>query len=348
MYSYKQNYSIIFPTSIYMLMVLLFFSTSHNVFAQKGTKINGVNLVSPRTTMPEKLSLLEQVSPNWVSVSPVILLKGNDPTIEYPSHENFEGDSPEMVLALCKKAKQEGYNILLKPLFRVDYHNWAGDFLLNGYLQNLFEANFTKLMMDFAKIAEEENVEMLCLGTELKKFVQMRPSYWYNLIAQIRQVYKGKLTYASNWDNVENIPFWHLVDYIGIDAYYPLVQKETPLVDQLVKAWKEPKLELNNIANQYNKKIIFTEYGYRSIHYAAWKQWEFESTDENISVNLQAQVNGYEAIYQAFWNEPWFAGGFVWKWFIDDPEHGGESNSNYTPQNKPVISVIKQWYSTSN
>ena len=41
----------------------------------------------------------------------------------------------------------------------------------------------------------------------------------------------------------------------------------------------------------------------------------------------------------------WFAGGFLWKWHVNDLKAGGLTNNNYTPQNKPVESIIKNWYS---
>jgi hypothetical protein len=35
-----------------------------------------------------------------------------------------------------------------------------------------------------------------------------RPKYWQELILEIRKVYKGKLTYAANWDEFKRVPFW--------------------------------------------------------------------------------------------------------------------------------------------
>lgn len=337
-----------FKTSLNVAFIGLLFCYSINASAQRKSKINGVNIVSPQEQIPKNLSQLNTISASWVSVNPVILLRSNDPSIEYPAPKNYKGDSPKNVLRLCKKAKKEGYKVLLKPLFRVDMINWAGDFLLNGYLQSIFENNFKTLMIDFATIAAEEKVEMLCLGTELKAFVKFRPQFWFSLIEDIRKVYPGQLTYAANWDNIKEIPFWNEMDYIGIDAYFPLVNDQTPSLNKLKRAWTGPKKELSKLNKIFNKPILFTEYGYRSIHRTAWKQWEFENQSENSDINMQAQINGYQAIYQSFWNEPWFAGGFIWKWYIDNPHAGGQNKSNYTPQNKPVVSVIKQWYSTSN
>ena len=62
-------------------------------------------------------------------------------------------------------------------------------------------------MLTFAQLTAERNVDILCIGTELEQFVQNRPAYWNRLIKQIRGTYKGKLTYASNWEEFDCVPF---------------------------------------------------------------------------------------------------------------------------------------------
>jgi hypothetical protein len=61
-------------------------------------------------------------------------------------------------------------------------------------------------------------------------------------------------------------------------------------------------------------------------------------------VNLDAQKIAYEAIYEKFWSEEWFAGGFLWKWYDYHESAGGMNNKNYTPQNKPAEDAIRSAY----
>ena len=195
---------------------------------------------------------------------------------------------------------------------------------------------------EMAKAAEEINADILCIGTELEKFVANRPDYWLELIKNIKKVYKGKLTYAANWDEYKRIAFWGELDFIGIDAYFPLSDKKTPTVKEFENGWKPHKDEISRIQKQFNIPIIFTEFGYRSLDFTGKKPWE--SNRVVASVNLQAQVNGLQAIYNQFWKEDWFAGGFIWKWFHKHEQVGGKNNNRFTPQNKPAEELLRKLY----
>ena len=53
-----------------------------------------------------------------------------------------------------------------------------------------------------------------------------------------RAVYKGKLTYAANWDGeFEEVAFWDALDVIGVQAYFPLTEERVPSVTKLTQAW---------------------------------------------------------------------------------------------------------------
>jgi hypothetical protein len=169
-----------------------------------------------------------------------------------------------------------------------------------------------------------------------------RPNYWQKLIKEIRKVYQGKLTYAANWDEFKRVPFWTEIDFIGIDAYFPLSEKKTPTVQELEIGWKPHKEEIIRTQKQFKKPILFTEFGYRSVDYNAKQPWLVDTVEGNI--NLQAQVNGIRALHNQFWKEDWFAGGFVWKWFHKHNAVGGGRNNRFTPQNKPAQETLRKLY----
>ena len=76
--------------------------------------------------------------------------------------------------------------------------------------------------------------------------------------------------------------------------------------------------------------------------YSAKKPWLVD--EHEAIVNLKAQVNAKKAIFSEFWNEDWFAGGYVWKWFIEHDKVGGHEDNRFTPQNKPAQKVITEYY----
>ncbi len=52
----------------------------------------------------------------------------------------------------------------------------------------------------------------------------------------------------------------------------------------------------------------------------------------------------YKPFTISFGMKPWFAGGFIWKWFHKHKEVGGENNNRFTPQNKPAEVLLRNLY----
>jgi len=221
---------------------------------------------------------------------------------------------------------------------------WIGDFDLEKEEDwKIWETDYEAYIMSFVKLAAEEKVELFCVGTEYKKVVQKRPSYWFQLIKDIKKVYKGKLTYCANWDDYKDVKFWKDLDFIGMSGYFPLSDALTPKIEDLVKAWGPVKQQLKQFSLKEGKPILFTEYGYRSMDQPAWRSWEMEYQERPI--NNQGQANAYDSLFRSLWNEKWFAGGFAWKWYTSFRRLDPNNNHDWTPQNKPAEQIMKQYYS---
>lgn len=322
---------------------LLFGSFS---IAQKNysEKINGVNFVSPKyKSKLDGIDSLKSINANWIALCPFALLEKNSSNIVFNSTKNWWGDTKIGLIEAIKRARVNKLKVMIKPHFWVMNKEWAGDFNLSGKTKIEWEKNYKDYLLLLADLSDSLNVEMLCIGTELKTYTTNHPEFFIELIEEIRKVYKGKLTYAANWDEYKLVSFWDKLDYISIDAYFPLSDKKTPEVADLEMAWKKITKDLKYFSYKFDKKIIFTEYGYRSINYAANKQWEFEKTPKTEQINFIAQTNAYFAFYNTIWKEQFIAGGFLWKWYND--YNLDKKNSDYTPQQKPVQQLIKTHYS---
>ena len=207
----------------------------------------------------------------------------------------------------------------------------------------VLEDSYAAFILTYAKTAQKLKVDIFCIGTELERFIDKRPAYWVLLIKEIRLIYKGKLTYAANWNEFNKTSFWSHLDFIGIDAYFPVSDSKTPSLEQCLKGWEPHKKIVKTMSGIYKKPILFTEFGYRSVDYSGKEPWR---SDRSMNqVNLEAQANTTKALFETFWREEWFAGGFVWKWFHNHEKAGGEFNSRFTPQNKPAEIVIKNFFS---
>jgi hypothetical protein len=267
----------------------------------------------------------------------------SSPQITHNTQRQWFGETKNGLLQYAKRFQKEQVHIMIKPQIWV----WRGAFTGNIKMDSeenwkILEDSYRDFILTYAKVAESLTAELLCIGTELEQFVMNRPVYWQKLIQDIKGVYKGKLTYAANWDEFKRVPFWKDLDFIGIDAYFPLSEKKTPTIAEFESGWKVHKAAILSVHKQFNKPILFTEYGYRSVDFTGKKPWDSDRVQG--AVNLVAQVNGLQAIHNQFWKEEWFAGGFVWKWFHSHEKVGGKKNNRFTPQNKPAEALIKKLY----
>ena len=309
------------------------------------SKINGVSFVASRDSISYKnIQPVVNINSNYVALMPFGFVKKlTSPEIIHNTNRQWFGETKNGLIQYAKAFDKVNIKVMVKPQIWV----WNGEF--TGLIEmktdsdwQLLEKSYSSFILTYAKAAEEINADILCIGTELEKFVVKRPDYWQYLIKEIRKVYKGKLTYAANWDEYKRVNFWSELDFIGIDAYFPLSNEKEPTVSELENGWQHHKNEIKSVYKKFQKKILFTEYGYRSIDYTAKKPWEANHVKGNV--NLQAQVNGLQAIHNQFWKEDWFAGGFIWKWFHRHDKVGGENNNRFSPQNKPAENTLKELY----
>ncbi|AZJ34283.1 glycoside hydrolase [Tenacibaculum singaporense] len=311
-------------------------------------KINGVSFVaSSKEITNQHIDDVKKVSANYVTLMPFGFVKNlSSPNVIYNSKKQWFGETKEGVKQYAKEFQQSKIKIMLKPQIWVWNGVYTGSIKMNSEDEwRKLERSYEDFILAFAKVAEEINAEIFCIGTELEQFVKNRPEYWKKLIKKIRKVYFGKLTYAANWDEFKRVDFWEDLDFIGIDAYFPLSDQKSPTLKDFEKGWQPHKNEVIQVQSKFNKPVLFTEYGYRSVNFTGKEPWNSGRIEGDV--NLENQQKALQALYNQFWKEDWFAGGFVWKWFHNHKEVGGEDNNRFTPQNKPAELTIKKMYENS-
>lgn len=145
--------------------------------------------------------------------------------------------------------------------------------------------------------------------------------------------YKGKLIYAASWSGAsvgwskasefDHITWWDAVDYIGVDANFPLTQNQgAPSVQALADAWHgkgDPATlggqsdiygRLEKVTDTYHRPIVFTSVEYDSAFGASSGQPQAAEQDNG------EQLHDMEALLSTFSGTSWWVGVF---WYADYP-----------------------------
>ena len=153
-------------------------------------------------------------------------------------------------------------------------------------------------------------------------------------------MFTGPITYAANPGSEGALNWWDQVDFIGIDAYYSLTDKNDPSLDELKAAWAPRVASLQALSETWGKPILITELGYPSLDGANREPWNGQVSDV---VDLQEQADLYQALFESFYNQTWFAGIFWFTWETD-PLQGGPCDTHATPHDKPAEAILRLWY----
>lgn len=322
-------------------------------FSLKSTnKMRGVSWVAGDSVSEDQIATLAQTHVSWISQTPFGWQAAyNKPEIGLntaPSRA-WWGESDQGLIHTTRLARKQGIKTLLKPhlWLRDRSGKWLGDIKMENEADwKAWFENYRRFILHYAVLAEKEKIEALCIGTELHQAAVSQEQAWRQLIRDIRQVYTGQLTYAANWYlEYEQVKFWDALDFIGVQAYFPLTQNQNPDLAELKKGWKNHLPALARLARKYNKALVFTEAGYKSTPDAAIQPWAWprRGQDPPDPQSEQTQANCYEAMFQSVWNQPWFGGMFIWKWYPRVRDNGRD-HYDFTPQHKPAVKILAAWY----
>jgi hypothetical protein len=215
---------------------------------------------------------------------------------------------------------------------------WRGDIDFKSKKEwQIFFRDYEIWIVNIASIAEKSGAQIFCVGTELMNSL-MYEKEWRQIIAKIKNVYKGKLTYAANWDKYNKVPFWDELDYIGIQAYFPLSDHEVPSEEQIIIGWDRIYDEIIPFANRLEKQILFTEIGYDISENAAQEPWRPGGSHQGQGEYLQKLCLAI-ALEKAKEHDQ-MAGLFLWKWFAETRPFA--HHEDYNLQRPEIKSLLKE------
>ncbi|MFC0848876.1 hypothetical protein ACFH04_34960 [Streptomyces noboritoensis] len=275
----------------------------------------------------------------WVVFTPTWYQKSTKDAEQHPTEETASDASLRRITDLAHRA---GLKVMLKP--HVDLVDGTDRAEIRPADRAAWFTSYEKFITHYAELARDTGAERFVVGTELAG-VSGDLAAWRKVIAAVRARYREPLTYAANYDEYAQVPFWPELDVIGIDAYWPLGSAPTADAAKLGRAWRPVADELAAFAGRQHRKILFTEAGYTSQRGSttapySWTVSKRQDTDE--------QAAGYRALLDAFTDRDWWAGVCWWMW--DDWPDSGETPAGlaYTPHGKPAEEVLRSRWGSSD
>lgn len=263
------------------------------------------------------LSHLKELGINSVQLNFSIFQDGKNATRVYTNGRTPTDDNLRTII---RQAHERGFRVMLRPLMDqsgLEKGQWRGS-IEPSDPKSWFES-YTKLVLHYADLSQQNGVEYLSIGTELNS-MEKYSAEWELLIEQVRKAYTGTLIYSFNWDSflLTNPPFASkLVDAKGerhptVDAYFEFRSAPSGITnpDQLVPYWKEWLRRIRDevTGEELLHNVIFAEIGVTPFKDAYHTPWmappEPRVFDENmqsmyITAACRAVGDEIEGIY--FW-----------------------------------------------
>lgn len=299
------------------------------------------------------LKELRSLGTTWISVMPFGFLPALDADfIRLPGDSrdpggallHKAGESDDRVRRQIADAHALGLSVLLKPHLWIGRGAWCGE-INPGTPERWarFFASYERFLLHYAELAQSAGADLLTVGVELCSTTAQYADRWRELIAKTRTIYKGKLVYAANWDEVGRVSFWDALDFIGVQFYAPLA--DTPESPERAMAQRLSKHldAIEQVARRTQRSVLFTEVGYKSIRGTAVQPhlWpEHLPMGSAIEVSHAAQAQAYKVFFNGIRQRDWVAGVYIWKWF-SNLESQEEDATGFSPRGKPTEAVLR-------
>ncbi|MEY2480071.1 MAG: hypothetical protein QOI04_998 [Verrucomicrobiota bacterium] len=287
--------------------------------------------------MAATLDELKSLGANSVAIHPYAQIH-NDGRVTFRKIDNHKH-----ITVPLDWARERGMSVMLVP--HIAY--WGSRFSWRGEINferaeewERFFSDYEAWMVEMARVAKEHHATILCIGLEFT-YAQKFEERWRKIIAAVREVYHGKLTYGANWGEYADVKFWDALDYIGVLAYFPLTKTVDPSVAEISEGWEKRCAELETFSRRHGgKQFLFTEIGYNENARAAAEPWAFTTGGEHA---MEIQKRCIDAALSLTGKHSFLAGMFWWKWFPDLPN---DEKEDYCLQTPPIKALIaKHWRS---
>ena len=294
---------------------------------------------------PFERTLLEakRLGSTWVSLTPFARVNDGKSTGISLSFEAPFADNRRAIVRSIQQAHALGLRVLIVPHLWVESGEWRGE--LDPGSDAAWESwshNYRAFLLTWAEVARDAHADMLSVGVELRSWLTTAHAASFQpILRDVRRVYPGLLTYAGNWDDIEQTVILGDLDVIGLNAFFPLADKDGAGFEQLAAGGRGVRDRLAQLAALWHKPIFFNEFGYTTRVDPAIRPWEWPDKMSHVVPDQAAQATAYRALLSAFVDEPWFAGFFVWRLYADPDDMSQEAEWGFSPRGKQAELVLR-------
>ncbi|WP_110932093.1 glycoside hydrolase family 113 [Paenibacillus bouchesdurhonensis] len=272
---------------------------------------------------------------NWTAIA-FSALQATAFSTEIPYWDEPTVSDDEVKWAI-RQARGLGLKVCLKPIVNCADGTWRAH--INFFDKDVpcepkwsdWFRSYSAYILHFARIAEETGCEMLCIGCEMVQ-TDRRENEWRQLIAEVRKIYTGLITYNCDKYQEDNVGWWDALDIISSSGYYP------------ANDWESQLNRIEKVVQTYGKPFFFMEAGCpsRSGSAAIPNDWTLVGTADQ-----DEQVKFYEAMFQACDSRDWIQGFMLWDWPAKlYAREEAATEDGYCVYGKKAESVIFDYYTS--
>ena len=263
-----------------------------------------------------------------VMVKPHLEMRGDEPTEEERRvFRGPDGEARRALVARFESQMAQGEHLQHNRIAmrtEADWRRW-------------FES-YEAYVLPYAREAQAAGADMFCVGREMDATVVRREADWRALVAHIRALFHGPLTYSANFDTWQGIGFWDALDFIGVSAYFALSDRPSPSLAELEAGWDRALAPLEQASRRFGRPVLLTEAGFPSIPTAAKAPWR----EERVRADVWLQARCYEATLRALARRPWIEGAYFWLWERTSPP--AFRDPSHAIVGKPASFTMARWY----
>lgn len=290
-------------------------------------------------SVDRQLERLSRLGSNSVSIMPFAFQSTVDSPELYFLHHHPRGETDLGMVHAARRARARGFVVLYKPHLWIR-RSWPGELEMKNEADwDRWWTTYRRYVLHHALLAAWTKSELFSVGVELSKTVR-RPE-WPGLIDDTRLFFSGPVTYSGNWyGDLEQVPFWARLDYIGIDAYFPLSGSPEAGKEDLRRGARQIAERMAAASRKHGKPVLLTEVGFAARR-AAW----VNPHEEGGTYSEEDQALAYQALFEALGRQRWLAGAYVWKAFSDDRDRtDADSNADFRFLGRRAEAVVRDYF----